>query len=340
MRLRAALLAAALVWPLVNANATRVQRPQDATEYVGAAGSVMGLSPQRLESATAARFLARGAALGYELDALRYPSRRLGWSVDVVRFVPKDWDSRQQEATALIADVLSGSADTTAMVVQVDAVRSISNLPDASLDRHDWTFWKSPDGSWRLIGQSVESYVRAKADEAQAVSDAYAFAYWRWWQSVRASMLGQTNRAFDLLTDADASLVQTTADPMRIRMRVASGLLRVHALRHNTALAARYARDLARIVAEDLGDSDYQSVYSTFPSPHSLRSDRSVEATIEFAIDADGRAAEPRIVHSSPPAFGRAVVAAMDDWWYVPRIEEGVPVRTEGVRIVVGSTMP
>lgn len=55
---------------------------------------------------------------------------------------------------------------------------------------------------------------------------------------------------------------------------------------------------------------------------------------VEFAVDENGRVADPQIRASVPGGlFDEAVLSAMEDWTYTPATQEGVPVRREGVSV-------
>lgn len=55
---------------------------------------------------------------------------------------------------------------------------------------------------------------------------------------------------------------------------------------------------------------------------------------VEFAVDENGRVADPQIRASIPGGlFDEAVLSAMEDWTYTPATQEGVPVRREGVSV-------
>lgn len=55
---------------------------------------------------------------------------------------------------------------------------------------------------------------------------------------------------------------------------------------------------------------------------------------VQFTVDENGRAVEPRIRASIPGGlFDEAVLRAMEDWTYEPATQDGVPVRREGVTI-------
>lgn len=57
---------------------------------------------------------------------------------------------------------------------------------------------------------------------------------------------------------------------------------------------------------------------------------------IEFTIAADGRVVAPRVVESEPPAvFDRAALRAVSRWRYRPPVQDGRPVRRDGVRVVI-----
>ena len=57
---------------------------------------------------------------------------------------------------------------------------------------------------------------------------------------------------------------------------------------------------------------------------------------IEFTIDRDGGVVAPRVVESEPPAvFDRVALRAVSRWRYRPPMQDGRPVRRDGVRVVI-----
>lgn len=55
---------------------------------------------------------------------------------------------------------------------------------------------------------------------------------------------------------------------------------------------------------------------------------------VEFAVDENGRVADPQIRASIPGGlFDEAVLRAMEDWSYTPATQQGVPGRREGVSV-------
>ena len=57
---------------------------------------------------------------------------------------------------------------------------------------------------------------------------------------------------------------------------------------------------------------------------------------IEFTIDRDGGVILPRVVEAEPSAvFNRSALRAVSQWRYRPPMQDGRPVRREGVRVVI-----
>ncbi|RLB58420.1 MAG: protein TonB [Deltaproteobacteria bacterium] len=55
---------------------------------------------------------------------------------------------------------------------------------------------------------------------------------------------------------------------------------------------------------------------------------------IEFDISTKGKVVNPRVIAAKPPnVFNRAALGAIVKWKYKPRIRNGVPVITRGVRV-------
>ncbi len=57
---------------------------------------------------------------------------------------------------------------------------------------------------------------------------------------------------------------------------------------------------------------------------------------IEFTIDRDGGVILPRVVNAEPSAiFNRSALRAVSQWRYRPPMQDGRPVRRDGVRVVI-----
>lgn len=55
---------------------------------------------------------------------------------------------------------------------------------------------------------------------------------------------------------------------------------------------------------------------------------------VEFDISVKGKVVNPRVIAAKPPnVFNRAALSAIVKWKYKPRIRNGVPVVTRGVRV-------
>ena len=100
----------------------------------------------------------------------------------------------------------------------------------------------------------------------------------------------------------------------------------------NSAIpAAKQARALDRMVAiriASVHDADLQPFLGPIPEyPEALLATRPKgQAVLSFRVGVRGEVIAPAIVSATDPAFGTAALAAIQQWRFLPRVQDGRPV--------------
>lgn len=85
------------------------------------------------------------------------------------------------------------------------------------------------------------------------------------------------------------------------------------------------------------GDHDlneYQALYKKVPTYPSSAYNRKQEGVvmIEFIVDAEGKVVNPQVLESTSPSFTKAALKVISEWRYAPRVINGEPIDTHGVK--------